>query len=362
MTWRVRHRLPALFEDDSLLLPRERSRIPRPTSSVQESPRIPEACHVLSHVVDSATGLDSFVGLLSLDGTLYGANHMAAEANLPSVDATVGSPFWQASWWSWTPAAQHRVREAVTSAAAGSVLRYREQAMGTQGRLLTVHLALVPVIVEGVITALIASVVGIAPDSVDPEQMSPEQMSPDQAVALATFIRRLAAGTDVQDVVRAVAESGPQVVNALQCRLVLWDSHRDLLVAPDWRHRPRAQVAGSPGPEAGLVTVRPPAPTVTSTPDAPRHPDGDVRRHLERRVAIAEFTLFDPPGDIYAALDLVWSRSPHLGRADVACLNMMAELTGTALRRALDPEVREDRTLDLRCASHPSARCSQESP
>ncbi len=164
-----------------------------------------------------------------------------------------------------------------------------------------------------------------------------------QAMALATFAGRLAAGTNVQDVVRAVAESAASVVDALRCTLALWDPRRDMLVAPVWqRHDFRTRLPGSSGPEAGLFTVRPPAHTVSAVLGVLRAPDRGPRRRGERRIATATFALYDPPGDVYAALELIWAGSPCLDPTDVALLNMMADLTGTALRRALDNEVHED--------------------
>jgi hypothetical protein len=55
----------------------------------------------------------TFVGLLSLDGILLEANRMALAAADPDADDALGRPFWEATWWSWSPAVQQRLRDAV---------------------------------------------------------------------------------------------------------------------------------------------------------------------------------------------------------------------------------------------------------
>ncbi len=309
---------------------------PEPSARRPEHAGIPGACDVRSCAAESVTGPGVFFGLLSLDGTLRQAECLARGASPAGADPVIGCPFWSASWWAWTPAVQRRVRQAVAGAAAGAQLRYREQALGPRGRLFTVHLAFVPVAARGVVTALIVSVVDISPD---PKNTEPTD--PDRSVALATFVDRLAVGTGVQEVVRTVAESAPQVVGAVHCRLALWDPCRDLLVAPTWpRHRER--IARPPGPESSPFAVKDPAPVVSVVLGASQNPGGQTRQHFERRIVVAGSTLYEPPGDLYAALDLVWAGSPQLGPDDVARLGNMADLTATALRRALVSEVQGD--------------------
>lgn len=53
------------------------------------------------------------MGLLSLDGILLEANRMALAAADPDADDALGRPFWEATWWSWSPAVQQRLRDAV---------------------------------------------------------------------------------------------------------------------------------------------------------------------------------------------------------------------------------------------------------
>jgi hypothetical protein len=114
-----------------------------------------------SPVVLSAYGLNSFVGQLSLDGTLEDSNLSASP--LPELSGTdpLGYPFWDASWWSWSPLVQQRVREAVQRAAAGRVFCYSDTALVRRNQLISVDLAWVPLVRFGVAAALICSVIDV---------------------------------------------------------------------------------------------------------------------------------------------------------------------------------------------------------
>lgn len=74
----------------------------------------------LRRVLDS---LFAFVGVLDLDGTVLEANRAPLEAAGISLEEVQGRPFWDTYWWSYDPAMQHWLREAVHAAAQGQVVR-----------------------------------------------------------------------------------------------------------------------------------------------------------------------------------------------------------------------------------------------
>lgn len=106
-----------------------------------------------------AGGPIGFVGLLSPEGRLLDADHGALEAADLGVVGAVGSLFWDTSWWSWSPAVQERLRDAVTRAAGGDVIRYDDTIRVSGNRLITIGVSLVPRIDVGAVIALVGSAV-----------------------------------------------------------------------------------------------------------------------------------------------------------------------------------------------------------
>lgn len=109
----------------------------------------------------SAGGLDSFMGLLSVDGVLVEANRMPPEREHLSARDALGGPVWRAAWWAWSPAAQQRGRDAVACAATGVVAGYRDTLRVSGGGLVTFDIAVVPVAVAGRVTSLMFSAVNV---------------------------------------------------------------------------------------------------------------------------------------------------------------------------------------------------------
>jgi len=145
----------------TLLVPPEPMLYPRSGVQIPQGPTLPAR---RSHTVLSAYGLNSFVGLLSLDGTLQDSNLSASPApELSGCDA-LGHPFWDAAWWDWSPLVQQRLRTAVIRVAAGRVIRYNDTALVRRNQLITVDLAWAPVVRRGSVTALICSVIDITGD------------------------------------------------------------------------------------------------------------------------------------------------------------------------------------------------------
>jgi PAS domain-containing protein len=115
-----------------------------------------------SHAVRSASGLTSFLGLLSVDGTLLESNQSASTPLDFSAQDALGRPFWEAIWWSWSPIVQQRLRSTVREVATGRVFRYHETALVRRNQLITVDLACAPIRGGGRATALICSVVDLS--------------------------------------------------------------------------------------------------------------------------------------------------------------------------------------------------------
>jgi anti-anti-sigma factor len=116
-----------------------------------------------SPAIRSADGLTSFVGLLLLNGTLIATNIMGpgAAAHL-NVDDTLGRQLWQASWWSFNPTAQHDLREALTFAATGHLVRYEQSVRINSGQLVTFDFTVIPVSSHGAVTGLVFSAIDIS--------------------------------------------------------------------------------------------------------------------------------------------------------------------------------------------------------
>jgi Anti-anti-sigma regulatory factor (antagonist of anti-sigma factor) len=143
------------------------SRLPHPRrwrpSCLSEQARTPPpAALPYSPAIRSADGLTSFVGLLSLEGTLIAMNMMgpgtAAHLN---VNKTLGCPFWTASWWTRNPSAQRRLRGALTRAVAGQLVRYEETLRVSSGRWVTFDFTAVPLTARGTVTGLVFSAIDI---------------------------------------------------------------------------------------------------------------------------------------------------------------------------------------------------------
>ena len=68
--------------------------------------------------------LFAFVGITSVEGVLLEANRAPLEAAGIEAADVLGKPFWDAYWWSHSAGVQAQLRDAITRAAAGEVVRY----------------------------------------------------------------------------------------------------------------------------------------------------------------------------------------------------------------------------------------------
>jgi PAS domain S-box-containing protein len=95
---------------------------PLPADDIGDwAPRDGAAQPFTRRVLDSLFG---FVGVLTTDGTLIGANDAPlAAAGITFADVQ-GRKFWDCYWWSWSETARARLRDACARAANGEVVRY----------------------------------------------------------------------------------------------------------------------------------------------------------------------------------------------------------------------------------------------
>ena len=256
-----------------------------------------------SSAVAPAGGLASFVGLLSLDGTLLEANPMAVEATALSVDDALGRPCWEGAWWTWSADGQHRLGEAIRRAADGEVIRYDEQVRVAGGRIVTIDFSIVPVVEAGTVRALVSSAVDVT------QRLASERC----AHALAELTHRLAEATSVHDVVTTVAESGRPILQATRCQVALWDRDRNVLVIPD-------EVLDHPDDRGGRAR------------DAETVPAGDCTAAAPLRNAL---------GRVFAVLNIDWPGDAVPSATRMVHLGAMIDICGRALQRAIAHDAQE---------------------
>ena len=86
-----------------------------------------------------------FTGLLTIEGILLEANQTALEFGGFQLADVAGRPFWEARWWTISPATQEQLREAISQAAAGQFVRYEVDVLGADNRVVTIDFSLKPV-------------------------------------------------------------------------------------------------------------------------------------------------------------------------------------------------------------------------
>lgn len=103
-----------------------------------------------------------FVGLFTVDGVLVEANRAPLEAAALKREDVIGKPFAETYWWSYSPAVQEQLREALRRAAMGETVRYDVQVRVAQGRLITIDVTFAPLYdASGKVTQLVGSAVDI---------------------------------------------------------------------------------------------------------------------------------------------------------------------------------------------------------
>jgi len=78
----------------------------------------------LREIIDSIYG---FIGLYTLDGVLIDANRAPLEAAGISREEVIGKLFWETYWWNYDSEIQSRLKDALSRAARGEIVRYESE-------------------------------------------------------------------------------------------------------------------------------------------------------------------------------------------------------------------------------------------
>jgi len=102
------------------------------------------------------------VGLFSLEGVVIEANRALVEVAGQKRESVIGKPLWDAYWWSYSPASQQRVREALRRAAQGETVRDDFRVRLAENVFITIDATFGPVRDEkGRVTQLVGSSVDV---------------------------------------------------------------------------------------------------------------------------------------------------------------------------------------------------------
>jgi PAS domain S-box-containing protein len=113
----------------------------------------------LRRVLDN---LDSFVGVLDLDGTLLETNRLPLERARIARTQVIGRPYWSGPWWDYDPAVRARLQAAVARAARGESVRYDVAIQVADHERIAIDFRIAPLRDDaGTITHLVASGVDI---------------------------------------------------------------------------------------------------------------------------------------------------------------------------------------------------------
>ncbi len=85
------------------------------------------------------------VGVLSPDGTVQEVNETALRFGRIPRGEVVGRPFWDTPWWQACQQSRARLREAIASAAAGTLVQFRAQCYGPNRAIRTLDVSIKPV-------------------------------------------------------------------------------------------------------------------------------------------------------------------------------------------------------------------------
>ena len=98
-----------------------------------------------------------FMGLLKTDGTVLEANQNSLDFIGLTLADVIGKPFWSTPWWSISLEIQEQLKEAISQAAKGDLVRYEVEHRGVGDRVITVDFSLKPLKDEtGTVIMLIA--------------------------------------------------------------------------------------------------------------------------------------------------------------------------------------------------------------
>lgn len=97
----------------------------------------------------------TFVGLMTPDGTLIDANRSSLAAAGVAADVVLGKPFWETPWWSHSKELQERLQQAVRLVASGQTDRFEATHPTEDGEVIDVDFSLSPIAVAGEVAYLV---------------------------------------------------------------------------------------------------------------------------------------------------------------------------------------------------------------
>jgi PAS domain S-box-containing protein len=86
-----------------------------------------------------------FIGLLTPEGTVMEGNRAALDAIAADRADIIGKPFWETPWWSHSPSQQEELKQAITRAANGEMVRFEAEHVWADGTKAFVDFSLKPV-------------------------------------------------------------------------------------------------------------------------------------------------------------------------------------------------------------------------
>jgi PAS domain S-box-containing protein len=139
--------------------------------------------------------LDTYVGLLTLDGRLIEANNAAlAIANLSKQDV-IGIPFWESYWLGYSEANKQRVKDAIAKVAKGEIVQFDMDVRVAGGDFITIDFRMAPLYNDaGEVEYLVPSAIDITP------RLAAEK----QTRYLATILKEVSEGIASTDVDRVI--------------------------------------------------------------------------------------------------------------------------------------------------------------
>lgn len=117
------------------------------------SPEIASGASQHRSVYDLA---QSFIGLVSPDGTLLDANRSSLDFVGARLADVVGKPFWETPWWRSIPNSKDAIRRAILKGVSGEASRFEALLSGKNGQVINVDFSLTPVFDDdGAIVSLV---------------------------------------------------------------------------------------------------------------------------------------------------------------------------------------------------------------
>jgi PAS domain S-box-containing protein len=115
------------------------------------------------HLRNVLNNLFAFVGVLTPEGVLTGANQAPLAAAGIRAEDVIGKPFWDCYWWDYAEPVRERLRDSVARAAAGEIVRYDVDVRMAGGRMMRIDFMIAPMRDDfGRITHLIPSGVDVS--------------------------------------------------------------------------------------------------------------------------------------------------------------------------------------------------------